>query len=156
MMSVLNPEDYSFWEHFDGQAVSRNFNKTHETGYFLHQTRLMLVQERGQELWLAPFVTANWLHDGMQVSVRQAPTFFGPVSYTLTSHAKQGGMEVEIAVPERSPPAAVVVRLRHPEGWTLQSAHVEGDAQSVVNAADSTIRMTSATGSLRVTAHFAP
>ena len=61
VFSLLNREDLSLWEHFMNGA----FNKTHETGYFLHQTRLMFVQERGDELWLAPFVTDQWLRDGI-------------------------------------------------------------------------------------------
>ena len=39
--------------------------------------------ERGDELWLAPFVTNNWLKDGMTIAVRNAPTKFGKINYTL-------------------------------------------------------------------------
>src|SRR5690606_25800022 len=80
-MSLVNREDLSLWEHFMNGA----YNKTHETGYFLHQSRLMLVQERGNELWLAPFITNQWLRDGMEVKVTQAPTTFGIVDYTIAS-----------------------------------------------------------------------
>ena len=65
MPTLLNREDLSLWEHFDAKGA---FNKTHETGYFLHQTRTMLLTERGNELWLAPFVTSNWMKDGLTVS----------------------------------------------------------------------------------------
>ena len=66
------------------------WNKTHETGWFLCQTRTMFVSERGDELWLAPFVTNHWLKDGMKVAVRNAPTRFGKVGYTITSNVGQG------------------------------------------------------------------
>ena len=51
LAAMLNPEVLTLWEHFNHSGA---WDKTHETGYFLHQTREMLVQERGDELWLAP------------------------------------------------------------------------------------------------------
>ena len=61
------------------------WNKTHETGWFLCQSRIMLVAEHGDELWLAPFVTSEWLKDGQRIAVTNAPTDFGRVSYTIQS-----------------------------------------------------------------------
>jgi hypothetical protein len=61
LAAMLNPEVLTFWEHFHHSGA---WDKTHETGYFLHQTRTMLVTERGNQLWLAPFVTGNWLKHG--------------------------------------------------------------------------------------------
>ena len=40
------------------------WNKTHETGWFLRQSRVMLVMDRGDELWLVPSATSAWLKDG--------------------------------------------------------------------------------------------
>ena len=59
--SLLSLENLSFWEHFHNTA---GWNKTHETGWFLCQSRIMLVMERGDELWLAPFATSQWFKDG--------------------------------------------------------------------------------------------
>jgi hypothetical protein len=121
--TLLNREDLSLWEHFNASGA---FNKTHETGYFLHQTRLMLVQERGNRLWLAPFVTSNWLKDGMTISVDSAPTEFGPVSYRITSHVAQGNIEASIEPPKRTLPREIVLRLRHPDGKPIRNATVNG------------------------------
>ena len=85
-----------FWEHFHNTG---GWNKTHETGWFLCQTRTMLITERGDELWLAPFVTHHWLKDGMKVAVRNAPTRFGKVSYSITSAAAQGQIEAVVQLP---------------------------------------------------------
>ena len=74
LAAMLNPEVLTLWEHFHFTGA---WDKTHETGNFLYQTRTMFVQERGSELWLAPFVTSNWLRDGQRVSVKNAPTLFG-------------------------------------------------------------------------------
>jgi hypothetical protein len=121
--SLLNPEVMTFWEHFRHSGA---WDKTHETGYFLHQTRTMLVQERGDELWLAPFVTDNWLVDGSRVSVRNAPTRFGQVSYDIRSHVDQGWVEARIDLLRQKPPKRIVLRIRHPEGRPIKSVTLNG------------------------------
>lgn len=133
--SLLNTENLSFWEHFHNLGA---WNKTHETGWFLEQTRTMLVIERGDELWLAPFVTSNWLKDGMVVEVRNAPTRFGPVGYRITSRVRRALIEAMIDPPSGAPPAkrssgvtrpaptAIVIRLRHPDGKPMRSVAVNG------------------------------
>ena len=121
--AMLNPEVLSFWEHFNHSGA---WDKTHETGYFLHQTRTMLVTERGDQLWLAAFITSNWLQDGMEVAVTNAPTRFGPVAYRLSSHVKDGYIEANIEPPTRDAPKLLVLRLRHPDGQRIRRVTVNG------------------------------
>ncbi len=134
--TLLNREDLSLWEHFHANGA---WNKTHETGYFLQQTRTLLLTERGDELWLAPFVPANWLTDGKRISVRGAPTRFGPVSYVIRSHVVAanatngvdgGFVEATIDPPARRSPARIVLRLRHPEGRPIRSVTIDGHADT--------------------------
>jgi hypothetical protein len=122
--TLISKENLTFWEHFHNIG---GWNKTHETGWFLAQTRTMLVMERGNdELWLAPFVTSHWMNDGMVVCVKQAPTAFGEVDYTITSYVKKGYIEAEITPPERKKPDTMVIRLRHPEEKKFTSVTVNG------------------------------
>jgi hypothetical protein len=120
--SQLGRENLSFWEHFHNAGA---WNKTHETGWFLCQTRTMFVTERGDELWLAPFVTDRWMKDGMKVSVRNAPTEFGPVGYTITSAAAKGYIEATVQLPPQCPAKKIVLRLRHPEGKPIRSVTLD-------------------------------
>ena len=121
--TLLSRENLSFWEHFHNTG---GWNKTHETGWFLCQTATMLVLERGEELWLAPMVTNHWMKDGMKVAVRDAPTRFGKVSYTITSAAAKAQIEAVIQPPVEKPPERLVIRLRHPDGKPMQSVTVQG------------------------------
>jgi hypothetical protein len=121
--AMLNPEVMTFWEHFHHSGA---WDKTHETGYFLHQTRTMLVMERGKELWLAPFITSNWLKDGMVVAVTNAPTRFGPVSFRIISHVSEGYIAAILEAPTPRPPAEVTLRLRHPEGKGIKRVTIDG------------------------------
>jgi len=121
--AMLNPEVLSFWEHFHHSGA---WDKTHETGYFLHQTRTMLVTERGDQLWLAPFITCNWLKDGQALSVSNAPTRFGPVSYCIESHIAEGCILATVHPPVRETPSRILLRLRNPEDTQIRSVRVNG------------------------------
>jgi len=149
--SLLNTEILSFWEHFNGVG---GWNKTHETGYFLHQTRLMLLQERGDELWLAPFVTRNWMKQGMRVGVQRAPTRFGPVGYRIDSFVDAGHIDVVIDPPTRDPVARLVVRLRHPDERPVQRVTVNDVDHGDFDAAEEVIRLKAGAGQLRVRAYY--
>lgn len=151
LSSLLNMENRSLWEHFRNVAA---WNKTHETGYFLQQTRFMLAMEHGEELWLAPLVTSNWMRDGMTVSASDLPTRFGPVSYRIASHAAAGYIEATVEAPVRKPPKAVVVRLRHPDGRRMKKALVNGQMTQDFDPVRETVRIPAATGHVTVRADF--
>jgi hypothetical protein len=136
--AMLNPEVLTLWEHFHHSGA---WDKTHETGYFLHQTRTMLVTERGDELWLAPFTTSNWLKDGQTLSVSNAPTRFGPVSYRLESHIAQGCIRATILPPARETPSRIVLRLRHPDGSQIRSVQLNGKPHRDFDKANGIVRL---------------
>lgn len=138
LASLLNAENLSFQEHFHGAGA---WNKTHETGYFLQQTRFMLVMERGDELWLAPLVTNNWLKDGMMIDVKNAPTRFGPVSFRIASSTNSGFIEATISPPQRSMPEQIVLRLRHPDGKPEKSVTIDGREHRDFDAAREIVRI---------------
>lgn len=151
LAAMLNPEVLTLWEHFHHSGA---WDKTHETGYFLHQTRTMLVQERGRELWLAPFVTSNWLRDGQQVRVRNAPTTFGFVSYEINSSLAQGFIEARIEPPTRETPKQIVLRLRHPEGNPIRSVSINGKRQKLADPATETIVLKPGASVINIRAEF--
>jgi hypothetical protein len=139
LASLVSRETLSFWEHFHNQG---GWNKTHETGWFLCQSRMMLVQERGPDLWLAPMVTDRWLHDGQSISVRNAPTRFGKVSYTIRSASARGRIDAEIQPPSPSSELRrIVLRIRHPEGKPIRSVTVQGQPHRDFDAKTYTIAL---------------
>jgi hypothetical protein len=149
--SLLNPEVLTFWEHFRHSGA---WDKTHETGYFLHQTRTMLVQERGKELWLAPFVTDNWLQDGQRVEVKNAPTRFGEASFEITSHSAQGYIEAQIEPPTRRAPGVIILRLRHPQSREIRAVTANGKRLRNFDPARSTITLKPSATTLNVRAEY--
>jgi hypothetical protein len=151
LASLLNTENLSIWEHFNAAG---GYNKTHETGYFLYQTRTMLVTERGDDLWIAPFVTNNWLKNGMSIKVKNAPTRFGKVSYQINSHVKNGYIEAVIEPPSRKVPQELVLRLRHPDGKPLKQVLVNERPYQKFDCAKECIYLTPGSDKIIVRAEF--
>src|SRR5581483_8547737 len=88
---------------------------------FLECLRLMLVHETAHGVELAAGTPRWWLKPGKRIAVRDAPTAFGRVSYTLT--ARRGSVDVDV-----SPPAAgsLSLRLRLQRGERLGRVTLDG------------------------------
>jgi hypothetical protein len=124
LVSLLNTENLSIWEHFHNNG---GWNKTHETGYFLYQSRTMLLMERGDSLWIASFVPGQWLRDGQFIEVKNAPTRFGSLSYRIDSHVRDGYIEAVIEPPARKIPSELALRLRHPDGKPIKCVSINAN-----------------------------
>ena len=121
--AMLNDETLWHWEHFHNNGA---WDKTHETGWFLCQTAMMFAMDRRDELWLAPMISDRWLLDGQRIEVRNAPTRFGPASYTIVSSVAKGRIDAVIEPPRRDAPKRLVIRLRHPEGKPIRAVTLDG------------------------------
>jgi len=149
--SLVNPEVMTFWEHFRHSGA---WDKTHETGYFLYQTRQMLVMERGRTLWLAPLIPMQWLQNGRELIASNCPTRFGPVSYRISSQVDAGRIEVFVTTPQRERPEAIVIRLRHADGRRLDRVEVNGRPHDRFDAESETITLPPDLDALTVIAHY--
>jgi len=149
--SLLNEENLSFWEHFHNMGA---WNKTHETGWFLVQTRHLFVVERGRELWLAPFLPAYWMEDGKRVEVSNAPTYFGTVSFRISSHIKEGFIEGEVEFSEENSAERVALRLRHPEGKMMKKVVVDGEEHKEFDKVRECVFLKPKKGKISIKAYF--
>ncbi|MBD3174497.1 MAG: hypothetical protein GF320_04925 [Armatimonadia bacterium] len=147
--SLVSRELMSFWEHFANMGA---WNKTHETGWFLWQTRTMLVQERGDDLWLAPFIPAEWLRGGEPLVVEDLPTRFGPVSYRMEPDGKGDMVAITIRPPRRRDPAALILRLAHPEDRDITGLSIDDAPQPV--PPDGLVRLPAACAEVRAMVHY--
>ncbi|MGZ4317381.1 MAG: hypothetical protein ACXVRS_16355, partial [Gaiellaceae bacterium] len=93
---------------------------------FLVTLRSMLVHEVAGGLRLAYATPRAWLAPARRIEVRNAPTSFGALSYTLES--REAGVLVTIEVPPRA--TRLAVRLRMPEG--TKTYDVSGRSGTVV------------------------
>ncbi len=107
--ALQDRETYTFWEHYF--HVSQH--KTHEEGWFLMQTRWMLLMEEGDTLHMLRAIPRAWMADGKRLAFDGMATYFGPVSLQVNSRAAGGVIEAEYAFAEDRRPKRLVIRLPH-------------------------------------------
>jgi hypothetical protein len=124
---------------------------------FLTTLRLMLVHEtrdragRPLGLRLAYATPRGWLRPGGRIAVHDAPTSFGPVSYSITARADSA--MVTVATPRRTTPRALSLRLRLPSGKRIARVTLDGRPYRRFDSATGTIDL-SGLGTLRLVISF--
>lgn len=113
-------------------------------GAWFELYRNMMIREEEDTLLLAQATPRAWLEEGREIEVRQAPTYFGPASFRLRGGLRQITATVDLS--DRKLPSALVVRLRHPTGAAMQSATVNGEAWTKLDAAKEWVRISKPSG----------
>jgi len=100
--------------------------KTSDEAISCYCLRLALIHEKGEDLVLLPAVHREWLEDGKQISVKDAATYFGTLSFQVESKVSEGSIEMTLNPPKRNPPRSISVRFRHPNGLKIRKVQVDG------------------------------
>lgn len=108
----------------------RTLPHTYSNTQQIRLLRNMLLREEGDDLLLGSAIPRPWLADGKRVAVKQAPTFFGPVSYAIDSHTASGTIDVRIEPPTRGDHKAVKLRLRHPAATSIKGIECKPDVKA--------------------------
>lgn len=98
---------------------------------YMEQIRNLLVREEGRTVQIASALAPQWVAPGRQVTVADAPTFFGSVSYTLTARQDGATLSLSNHWKDDQPPDAVVFHL--PWFVTGASATVDGAPAPIVD-----------------------
>jgi hypothetical protein len=105
-------QTYSFWETFWHASP----HKTHEEAWFLMQTRWMLWMEQGDTLRLLAGVPRAYFEDGKHIEIKNAASYFGPVSLRTDSKLSDGKIVAALDYPLDRGLKRVELRLPHPLG----------------------------------------
>ncbi len=149
-VDILPNEGYEFREH----TTAGPFDKVFEEACFLERLRMMLVEEDGGSLWLARATPRAWLEDGKRITVQNAPTHFGDVSYEINSALKDGRIDATVNLPSRQSPRDVLLELRHPDSAPIVGVTVDGKKWVKFDAAAGTIHLSGLAGVVKVEAMF--
>jgi hypothetical protein len=125
---------------------------------FLETLRLTLVHEtrdrsgapRGLELAYA--TPRAWLAPGRTISVRELPTSFGPISYSIESESRV--IRVSVDVPVRIRQASLRFRFRLPPGRRIARVFLDGGELRRVGVEGDTIDLSGHTGRLVLVARI--
>ncbi|RAJ93232.1 hypothetical protein LX87_04744 [Larkinella arboricola] len=125
-------------------------------GAWFEILRNMLLNERkNQTLLIGQAVPRPWLEEGKQITVRQAPTYFGPLSFTMESHTASGQITARVELSNRNPPNELLVRFRHPQEKPLRTVLVNGKPWKDFDARQEWVRIPKpAAGTILVTAKY--
>jgi len=115
--------------------------KTSDEAQSSYWLRLMFVGELNGNLHLGRALPRYWLRDGEAVSIHNAQSYFGKLSYDIRSKTNAGRIEMSLDPPTRNAPSAIVVRFRHPDEKPIRSVTVNGQAWTDFDAAKGDIRL---------------
>jgi hypothetical protein len=149
-VDILQNDGYIFNEH----AVHGPPDKIFEEAAFLERFRNLLVMEQGDMLWITRAAPRAWLEQGQKISVKNAPTHFGTVSYEIASDVDHGRINATVEMPARNPPEQVLLRIRHPKTSPLKSVTVNGKSWSDFDTTNETIRLHDLQGTVKVEANY--
>ncbi|CAH1221396.1 hypothetical protein PAECIP111891_05171 [Paenibacillus allorhizoplanae] len=144
-------------EYYRGMYLSPN---TANNGFFLRLLRLMLLNDvtnnkgEPQSLQLAFSTPRGWLENGKKIQINNAPSLFGPISYTITSNIKHNQVMADLDIPSTRPIGNLQLRLRVPADKQLIGVKVNGQPYNKFNASTETIDLTGLTGSLSIRADY--
>src|SRR5581483_12233022 len=83
-------------------------------GAWFELYRNMLIREVDDgTLLLGQATPRKWLADGEKIEVRDAPTYFGKLTYDIESQARAGKILANVTLTGQSSPQTLLVRLRH-------------------------------------------
>jgi len=117
--STFEPVEHR-WTH--GQY----FGPPSTDGSWFELYRLMLIREtEANTLLLGQAAPRRWLADGQRILVRDAPTYYGPVSLTIESRADEGVITAAVELGDHRP-ETLKVRLRHPSKKPISTVRVNG------------------------------
>jgi hypothetical protein len=89
--------------------------------------RNMIVREQDDDLHLLSALSPAWVRPGQNITLRSAPTAFGPLDLTVT--AAEDRVTVDLPTEFRDPPAQVWVRI--PRFYAVESVSLDGETITV-------------------------
>ena len=105
-------------------------------GIFLILLRNMLLHEAGEwldappagpkELWICPATPRKWMHEPTGIVVERAPTYFGPVSFSLRAQGSGDATGTIVFEGREKLPQRVVVHVRSLREGPLRRVTVNG------------------------------
>jgi hypothetical protein len=91
---------------------------------------LLIFEEPGEDtLWLCRAAPRDWFAPGRRVSVREAPTRWGPIGFAIESQADGERLDVALHVDPMRRPQCIALRLRLPAGRRITGAISQGAAR---------------------------
>jgi hypothetical protein len=96
-------------------------------GAWFEILRKMLINELGNDtLMIGQAIPRKWFEIGKQIQVKNAPSYFGEVSFEIDGESSSGEIVATMELALRTKPSSLLVRFRHPNKKPIRSVNVNG------------------------------
>jgi hypothetical protein len=127
MACGFSHEQYSPLEH--RWAHPQYYGPPSTDGAWFEILRKMLINEVGDDtLIIGQAVPRAWLEKGKRIAVKDAPTYFGDVSFAIEGESSTAEIAATIALSHRKKTSSLIIRFRHPKNKKIRSVVVNGKA----------------------------
>jgi hypothetical protein len=138
MACAFSHEQYSPLEH--RWAHPQYYGPPSTDGAWFEIFRKMLLNEVGDDtLIVGQAIPRAWLQEGKHVEVKDAPTYFGDVSFNIEGQSSAREITATVELTYRKRINALLVRLRHPNGKPIKSVIVNGKVWDTFDVAQEQI-----------------
>jgi hypothetical protein len=160
-----------FLRSFFNQLVAQNFSdinafpehicwngaadcKTYEEAMWLQQFRCMLILDEDGKLRLSVGTPREYFEDGKVIRVKDAPTFYGSVSFEIKSSVSTGKIFAQVEFDPRRQPKSFDIRFRHPQELKMKSVMVNGKPWDGFDPERETIELPTVGGKFEIVAEY--
>ncbi|HEY3132481.1 MAG TPA: hypothetical protein VGL91_23715 [Acidobacteriota bacterium] len=122
----------------------------------LSMLRSMLVLEELKnnvetgDIYLLKGVPRAWFQDGKEIEIKDAPTYFGNLSFSVRSKLSANSIAATITPPARDKYRNIIISFRHPGKVPIRRVRVNGVEHQDFDATSGSIRLVSGPGQFRV------
>ncbi len=117
---------FSEWVKYLGDGRGPLFKTPDECNYIQFMRNMLVLEEDGA-LLLGMGVPQEWMTDGKHISIENASTVFGDIDMKIESHAGSGKSTAIIATDFHTLPSTILLRVRHPQGQSIERVTVNGN-----------------------------
>jgi hypothetical protein len=96
----------------------------------------------------------RWYEAGKTIRIADAPTHFGKIRYTVTSHSSTGRIAATLQIPLGSECKAIKLRLRHPIGMKIKAVIVNAQSHRDFDAEQELITIANPGGEYSIEATY--
>lgn len=147
--------DGVMWEHWHlGNYTDCEAPDNGTAAWFMENFRNLLVMEDDSSLWVARATPRAWLQQGKRISVENAPTYFGNLTYEIVSDVNNGKINATVEIPERTSPRSLLLRFRHPKALPIKQVMVNGQKWKEFDGQKEVIELAGLTGKVTITAVY--
>ena len=145
--SVFQPVEHRW-------AWGQYFGPPSTDGAWFELYRNLLVREQDESsLILCQAAPRAWFENGKHIQVQRAPTYFGPVSFTVQGGENQTTASIQLS--DRNRPATLFVRFREPQQRPIRTVSVNDAAWTDFDVAREWVRIPHPSeSSYRIVAHY--